>query len=96
MAALERQLHDLMRARAGSLIDEHGLLLPMLSSPVPRRAKPAWFPIPGMYGGFSYWVEGRGRTARLVSESWSRVADGSGQRHVITTGGCRLVDEGFV
>ena len=51
-----------------------------------------WVPYPGMYGGFSLSVH-RGR---LVVESWSRVAGGSGQAHVITEGGCVMVEEGFV
>jgi len=55
-----------------------------------------WFPVPGMYGGFSYWLESTGADAKLVSESWSRVVGGSGQRHEITSAGSRLVEEGFV
>lgn len=51
-----------------------------------------WFPIPGMYGGFSIRLV----TNYLHVESWSRVVGGSGQIHVITTEGTTLVDEGFV
>ena len=51
-----------------------------------------WFAYPGMYGGFSCRVH-RGR---LHVESWCRVVGGSGQAHVITEGGCVLVEEGFV
>ena len=50
------------------------------------------FPYPGMYGGFSLTVH-RGR---LHVESWCRVVGGSGQAHVITEGGCVLVEDGFV
>lgn len=32
----------------------------------------------------------------VVSESWSRMSEGSGQRHEITSAGSRLVEEGFV
>jgi hypothetical protein len=32
----------------------------------------------------------------LVSERWSRVVGGSGQRHEITANGCTLVEAGFV
>jgi hypothetical protein len=54
--------------------------------------------VPGMYGGFSYRLEVAGVEAKLVSESWSRVVDGSGQRHEITSAGSQLVEveEGFV
>jgi hypothetical protein len=54
--------------------------------------RPLWFAVPGMYGGFSIEVF----KGRLFVESWSRVAEGSGQAHVITTAGAVLVDEGFV
>jgi len=45
-----------------------------------------------MYGGFSYHL----RREELIVESWMRIVGGSGQRHVITEHGARLVDEGFV
>jgi hypothetical protein len=32
----------------------------------------------------------------LVSESWCRVVDGSGQPHEVTSAGSRLFAEGFV
>jgi hypothetical protein len=32
----------------------------------------------------------------LVTSSWCRVVEGSGQRHDVTVDGARLVDEGFV
>lgn len=50
------------------------------------------FLYPGMYGGFTMSVH----RLRLFVESSSRVAGGSGQAHVITEGGCVLVEEGFV
>jgi len=49
-----------------------------------------WFPVPGMYGGFSYRLEVAGVKAKLVSESWCRVVGGSGQRHEITRTGGRV------
>lgn len=55
-----------------------------------------WFPVPGMYGGFSYRLESIGVDAKLMAESWGRVVGGSGQRHEITSEGSRLVEEGFV
>lgn len=56
----------------------------------------AWFPIPGMYGGFSYWLKGEGEDIKLITESWCRVWGGSGQRHEITATGSQLVEVGFV
>jgi hypothetical protein len=55
-----------------------------------------WFAVPGMYGGFNYWLEGEGTGTRLISESWSRVVGGSGQRHEVTMLDSQLVEEGFV
>ena len=55
-----------------------------------------WFAVPGMYGGFSYRLEKAGVEPKLITESWSRVVDGSGQRHEITPTRSRLVEEGFV
>ena len=40
----------------------------------------AWFPIPGMYGGFSAQMF----HGRLHVESWSRVVGGSGRAYVIS------------
>ncbi|MCT1998661.1 ankyrin repeat domain-containing protein [Brachybacterium muris] len=72
-------------------------LAPVRFRPVPtellvvERMESLWVPYPGMYGGFSLSVH-RGR---LVVESWSRVAGGSGQAHVITESGSVMVEEGF-
>ena len=37
-----------------------------------------------------------GVDAKLVSESWGRVVEGSGERHEITSAGSQLVEKGFV
>ncbi len=55
-----------------------------------------WFPVPGMYGGFKYYLQGSGDNTKLISESWCRVAGGSGQQHEITSEGSKLVAQGFV
>ncbi|WBB80304.1 ankyrin repeat domain-containing protein [Micromonospora sp. WMMD882] len=44
-----------------------------------------WFPVPGMYGGFSYHLETRDGPVRLVVDSWCRIVGGSEQRHEITS-----------
>lgn len=73
------------------------LLAPVRFRPVPtellvvERMESLWVPYPGMYGGFSLSVH----RDRLVVESWSRVAGGSGQAHVITESGSVMVEEGF-
>jgi hypothetical protein len=50
----------------------------------------------GHVRGFRYRLEAAGVEAKLVSESWCKVVEGSGQRHEITSAGSRLVEEGFV
>ena len=94
--AFERHFHALIRERAGQLIDEHGVELPALPQRIPFAQRKEWFPVPGMYGGFSYWFEGDGQATKLVTESWSRVVGGSGQRHEITSAGSTLIEKGFV
>lgn len=94
--AVERNLHGLMQLRASNLIKEHGVTLPGLTAPADATDDPEWFPIPGMYGGFSYRWAADSTGPILVVESWSRVVGGSGQRHHITAADCTLVEEGFV
>ena len=81
-AAWDSHLADLIAERTRPLN-------PVRFRPVPtellvmEQMDTLWVPYPGMYGGVSLSVH-RGR---LVVESWSRVAGGSGQAHVITESG---------
>lgn len=93
---IQQHFHEVIRGRASALIDEHRLELPELAQLLHSQEPKEWFPIPGMYGGFSYWLEGEGTEAKLITESWCRVVEGSGERHEITAQGSHLVDEGFV
>jgi hypothetical protein len=93
---IEEHFHAVIRGRAARLLEEHGVQLPSLAPLLALEEPKAWFSIPGMYGGFSYWLEGQGEQTKLISESWSRVIGGSGQRHEITAEGSKLVEEGFV
>jgi hypothetical protein len=89
--------HGVIRGRADTLVTKNGLRLPELEPLLEfQRLQVWWFPIPGMYGGFSYRLETDGVEAKLVTESWSRINEGSGQRHEITSAGAKLVEEGFV
>jgi hypothetical protein len=93
---IQCHFHEVIRGRAEQLVQEHALRLPELEPLLELDRPQMWFAVPGMYGGFSYRLESAGVEAKLVSESWCRVADGSGQRHEITCEGSRLVEEGFV
>ncbi len=93
---VQEHFHGVIRERASELVEEHALRLPELEPLLEMKTPRVWFAIPGMYGGFSYRLEEAGVEPRLVTESWSRVVGGSGQRHEITPAGSRLVAEGFV
>lgn len=112
LAALQPALrHDVPRAHSRALergfravilgrlkegrLSPNGLRLPQIEPMLETKAN-FWFAVPGMYGGFHYWLKGAKAAPILVSESWCRVVGGSGQRHEITADGSRLVDEGFV
>jgi len=96
LQAIQSHFHEVIRGRDGEAIAHMGLRLPELEPLLELERPHMWFPVPGMYGGFSYWLESAGAHVMLVSKSWSRVVDGSGQRHEITSAGSRLVEEGFV
>lgn len=93
---IQRQFHAVIRGRAERLVQDHQLRLPELEPLLELDQPKMWFPVPGMCGGFSYWLDADGVEARLVSESWCRVVGGSGERHVVTSEGSTLVEAGFV
>lgn len=49
-----------------------------------------------MYGGFRYILEIKDEEYELHTDSWCKVAEGSGQSHKITKDSCELTAEGFV
>lgn len=93
---IERHFHALIRARAAEFTVEPVSPLPNLAALLAQAEPKTWLPVNGMYGGFSYWLKGRGKNVKLVAESWCRVVAGSGQRHEITAEGSELVEDGFV
>jgi hypothetical protein len=92
LKALRRQLQRLVEQRC----QEFNLPAPAVSSLVrvlPDDDYKAWLAVPGMYGGFSFWTEkGHGQLTMTV-ESWSRVVEGSGHRHLVTASGFVLVED---
>lgn len=90
-AALEVQFHAVIDGRAAELIEREQLRLPQID-PLLELASPVmWFAVPGMYGGFKYELAQDGAEPELLSSSWCRVADGSGQDHSITPRASRLI-----
>lgn len=93
---IQSHFHAVVRGRAAKEVDKYRLRLPELEPLLEIDEDKMWFPVPGMYGGFAYWLEKEGVEAKLVTESWCRVVEGSGQRHEITSAGSNLAAEGFV
>lgn len=93
---MEIYFHAVINGRAERLVREHKLRLPLLEPLQEMPMRGVWMPVPGMYGGFHYWLRRGAPDPLLVAESWCRVVDGSGERHEITPRGIALVDEGFV
>ena len=96
LSKIQQYFHDVIRGRIRELEHSDSLRLPEIEPLLEFNEARAWFAVPGMYGGFRYWLEGEGVDVKLVSESWCRVVGGSGQRHEVTSAGSRLTDEGFV
>ncbi len=93
---IQRHFHEVIRgSRAKRYVEKHSLRLPELEPLLEMDTIDVWFTVPGMYGGFNYWLERDGEEAKLVAQHWSRVVGMSGQRHEITSEGSTLVASGF-
>jgi hypothetical protein len=93
---MQAHFHTVIRGRAEKEVQQHRLRLPELEPLLEFDDLRVWFAVPGMYGGFNYWLLADGVKPKLESESWCRVVEGSGERHAISLAGSRLIAEGFV
>ena len=89
---IQVHFHAVIFERARELVEEHRLRLPELEVMLELDRPQMWFPVPGMYGGFSYRLDAQGADSRLISDSWCRVVEGSEQRHEITAHGTTQVE----
>jgi hypothetical protein len=96
LQSIQENFHNVICGRAEKLVQKHSLRLPELEPLLEIEEPQMWFPVPGMYGGFKYHLQGSGDDIKLISESWCRVVGGSGQRHEITSQSSKLVAQGFV
>jgi len=96
LSALTEQFHRLIRQRSLEEMGRAEVPLPSLQYCPLSDTMAAWHPVPGLYGGFRYWLDLTAEEPTLRVASWSRVVQGSGQRHVITSTTVQLVEEGFV
>ena len=90
--------HAVMLGRAAKQIRENRLRLPQLAPLLEYRECTCWCTVRGMGGGFSYWFEfsEEDNEPKLVSESWCRMVQGSGERHEVTANGLMMTESGFV
>lgn len=96
---IEKRFHDLTMQRAGNLIEKFDIEMPHINEDLLKNTDEfsrESFPVPGMYGGFYYYLTIVNGEFLLDVDSWSRVVGGSGQNHEITVDECKLVSEGFV
>ena len=97
MKIIQEYFHELILERNkynDSFLADKNKELPKIANQI--QEKEEWYAVPGMYGGFAYQLTEKNGGPLLVSESWCRIAGGSGQRHEITVNGCVLTEEGFV
>ena len=91
---LERHFHVLIHQRIDEGNLSHDLEMPRLTRPARLFRKAAYFPVPGMYGGFQYRLIGMPDCPVLEVSSWCRVVEGSEMDHRITVDGTVLVSQG--
>jgi hypothetical protein len=102
LLAIQTNFHELISYRCRnaerclSWLDEHEDELPEITNELLNAKEPEWFPIPGMYGGFSYGLFDRDGKAILITDSWIRIVGGSGEQHEITSDKVELTARGFV
>ena len=98
LAAIESRFHAVIDERCGFLewAKDPSREMPRITEELLEKGEREWFAVPGMYGGFAYSLERIDGELTLTTESWCRIWDGSGQRHVITPDRTELVEVGFV
>lgn len=96
LQAIQDHFHAVIRERMSEFNITTELRLPELEPLLELKHPTMWFPVSGMYSGFSYEVRTAADAPALISENESRMADGSGQRHLVSTHGSLLLDEGFI
>jgi hypothetical protein len=91
LAAVQGHFHRLVLRTAGELVRKHCLRLPELEILTELEKPEVWLPIPQMYGGFRFWLHEISSSPSLLADSWSRMVEGSTERHIITAHGTLLV-----
>lgn len=90
LLAIEKHFHA--HFNDDSFVEEHNLLLPQLAPLLELEDPKMWFPIPGMYGGVSYFLDQTGPEPKLIFESRCRVVGGPVPRREVTVSGSARVE----
>jgi hypothetical protein len=92
---IQDHFHSVIHGRVAELVLKHALRLPELHPLLELEVPKIWFPVPGMYGGFNFWLETFGVNAKLITDSWCRMFEGSDERHEIDSRGVKAISDGF-
>ena len=102
LQAIQQNFYDLMHYRCRNAedcikwLDSDEADLPKITNDLLSKNEPEWFPVSGMYGGFSYGLIDRDGKPVLITDSWVRIVGGSGQTHEITPTEVTITAEGYV
>lgn len=86
---IEKNFHLLILEKANAFIGNRKIEMPRLSECFYEKR---YFPVQGMYGGFSYWFKPENDTVTLIVQSWSRVVEDSTTTHEVSAEGFTKVD----
>ncbi|KAJ6261311.1 hypothetical protein Dda_3980 [Drechslerella dactyloides] len=84
IANLQRGLDEVIYSRVERLMNEHKFRTPPVEVLLELQGMHFWCPIPGFYGGFHIKLTDENK---LETESFCRVAGGSGETHLIDPDG---------
>jgi hypothetical protein len=91
---IQSHFHAVISGRIKEMIRMEDLRLPELEPILEMDpGQRFWFLVPGMYGGFEYYLAQDGVEAKLVSTSWCRVVEGSTEIHEITSAGAKMMEQ---
>jgi hypothetical protein len=73
LISIQQHFHALIRKRSAEVMGQATeVALPDLALGLTEN-NPAWLPVPGMYGGFSYWFEGSGDQTTHVARLFEKL-----------------------
>ena len=89
LSKIEKNFHLLILEKANAFIGNQKLEMPKLSECFYEKR---YFPVQGMYGGFSYWFKPKDDAVTLIVQSWIRVVEDSTTTHEVSAEGFIKVD----